>query len=125
MSEVSVLLNKRKPNGYFFFTDKETGKTAEYYSAQCKHCGVHWQVVPGSGRIRGWCPLCQGITCGQEGCVRECVPAEARVEIWEGKRSTIMKYLNTHFVQEYLDEQKFFKKFMEKYSNNGGIFLKK
>lgn len=53
---------------------------------QCKHCQKHWQVVPGSGRQRGWCRYCDGPTCGAERCC-DCQPFEVQMEIMEGRLS--------------------------------------
>lgn len=54
---------------------------------QCRHCGRHWKVQPGSGTTRGWCQRCSGPLCGQWDCVTECVPQEARLEYAEGTRT--------------------------------------
>lgn len=40
---------------------------------QCVHCQFVWRVRPGSGRRRGFCTRCQGVTCGKPACM-ECVP---------------------------------------------------
>lgn len=99
MNDVNIFGNNRKPNGTFIFTD-DLGNTSEYHSAQCKHCGVHWQVIPGSGRQRGWCTKCVGVLCGSKRCM-ECVPQEAQLEIMEGNKKTFMKYKNTDLIQKY------------------------
>ncbi len=51
-------------------------------TCQCVHCGAHFQMVRGSGRIRGFCPGCNGITCGAPKC-NPCVPFERALEIRE------------------------------------------
>lgn len=56
--------------------------TTEHDSLQCRHCGGHFLVVPGSGKRRGWCLMCSGPTCGKEGCV-QCMPFEKRLEAFE------------------------------------------
>lgn len=63
-----------KPHGYAVFYDPELG-TKELDTLQCVHCGCHFAVLPGSGRQRGWCLLCQGPTC-DPACSKECVPYE-------------------------------------------------
>jgi hypothetical protein len=35
---------------------------------QCIHCGMHWVVVHGSGKVRGYCLICREVTCGAEAC---------------------------------------------------------
>ena len=59
---------------------------------QCCHCGGHFQVVKGSGRERGFCLKCGSVTCGSPEC-DYCIPAEARLEIMEGNRRTIERYI--------------------------------
>jgi len=51
-------------------------------TAQCVHCNGHFQIVRGSGRVRGFCTKCMGPTCGSREC-DECVPFEKRLEIME------------------------------------------
>lgn len=36
--------------------------------AYCVHCGYHFVYTPGSGKIRGYCALCNGLTCGHRWC---------------------------------------------------------
>jgi hypothetical protein len=79
-------------NGQFFVQD--VNGTKQFNSVQCKHCGMHWQTVPGSGRIRGYCTNCHGLVCGSSACVHECVPFEAQLEIQEGNKKTIDRYRN-------------------------------
>lgn len=51
---------------------------SETPTLQCVHCGGHFTLQPGSGRIRGYCPRCRGPICGP-GCA-ECVPVEQLLE---------------------------------------------
>lgn len=44
----------------------------------CVHCGMHFPVRPGSGKVRGFCTRCMGPVCGP-GCA-ECVPIERRLD---------------------------------------------
>lgn len=46
----------------------------EVATAQCCHCGGHFPIRPGSGRLRGYCTNCAGPVCGP-GCA-ECVPTD-------------------------------------------------
>lgn len=68
-----------KPKGHTS-TVYHDGSTAERDTLCCCHCGAHWEVVPGSGRTRGWCMKCMGVTCGREQCERVCCPEPMRVE---------------------------------------------
>lgn len=45
----------------------------------CAHCGGHFVMVRGSGKIRGWCTRCRAMTCGAPAC-DVCVPYEQRLE---------------------------------------------
>lgn len=46
---------------------------------QCCHCNMHWEVVKGSGRRRGYCMSCGRPTCGKPSC-DPCVPFEKKLE---------------------------------------------
>jgi hypothetical protein len=52
---------------------------------QCVHCGAHWQIRPGSGKIRGFCSRCNGPVCGPK--CAECVPAELQLDNMEKGRA--------------------------------------
>lgn len=121
--EVVPFSKYRKSSGTFIYYDPEFGEK-QYDTARCRHCGFRWQVEPGSGKKRGWCFRCKGILCGKEWCLKECVPEEARLDIESGDRATIMKYIDTHFVQEYLHKKDQARNFMERYKPAGGIYLK-
>lgn len=73
-----------KPHGYIAITTIE-GHLREADTLQCVHCGMHWMVVKGSGRRRGFCTRCAGPTCGQHAC-DECVPMEQQLENIEAGR---------------------------------------
>lgn len=64
----------RQPSGHIIVNGQQAGDTR-----QCVHCGGHFLMLRGSGRRRGFCTLCHGITCGSPGC-EACVPAEKRLE---------------------------------------------
>ena len=70
----------RKPAGAIIIDGQQVADTA-----QCAHCGGHFVMVRGSGRVRGFCTLCHGITCGQEGC-HACLPMEQRLDLMEARR---------------------------------------
>lgn len=35
---------------------------------RCAHCHISWRPTPGSGRLRGWCLVCNGALCGARSC---------------------------------------------------------
>ena len=49
---------------------------------QCCHCGMHFVMVKGSGKLRGWCTKCHHVTCGAIGCCK-CVPFEEKLDLME------------------------------------------
>jgi hypothetical protein len=63
----------RNPHGLVYLDGQEVGETL-----QCCHCGRHFVVRRGSGRIRGWCAIEGKPTCGRPECV-PCVPLEKRM----------------------------------------------
>lgn len=62
------------------------GSTQVASTRQCGHCAKHFQIIPGSGRERGFCLKCSRITCGSRTCLA-CIPIEARLEHYEGKKT--------------------------------------
>lgn len=83
-----------KSSGAIIADGKEVG-----YTLQCVHCGQHWQVIPGSGRKRGWCFYCNGPTCGLPNC-RYHVPYEVLLEYIEAtnqKNVAKMKRIQTQY----------------------------
>ena len=68
----------RKPDGYTRTTGPH-GEVVDADTLQCKHCNGHFEVVAGSGRLRGFCRRCMGYTCGRPECMI-CLPAEQRLE---------------------------------------------
>ena len=52
-------------------------------TVQCVHCGTHWVPQRGSGRLRGFCLRCGGVTCGAASC-DACVPFEQRLDRRDG-----------------------------------------
>ena len=77
---VSVL----RPNGTLHVFDCD-GPEQVFDTVQCVHCGRHWVWKHGSGKRRGWCTKCNGITCGHPGC-DACVPIEQRLSNREAGR---------------------------------------
>ena len=60
--------------------------TVERDTYLCCHCQRMVIVVPGSGKRRGWCFMCNKNTCGGKACSAKCIPFEARLEAEEGRR---------------------------------------
>lgn len=58
---------------------------------QCAHCGNHWVLVKGSGRVRGYCMDCSGPTCGSRACTRP-VPHVSWLKKLELHRSNPQRY---------------------------------
>ena len=76
----------RGPAGHFLIVRPgDTNREGE--TLQCVHCGKHWIREPGSGRRRGFCLKCHGVTCGGQECVAVCLPFEARIDLEEGSQS--------------------------------------
>jgi hypothetical protein len=74
-----------KEAGIILVDDKVVATTR-----QCCHCGNHFIMVKGSGRLRGWCMKCHGITCGNIECC-PCIPFEKKLEEVEaGKRTHLI-----------------------------------
>ncbi len=73
-----------KEAGYIQITGLD-GNVTERHTLQCVHCGMHWVPEPGSGRVRGFCLRCHGVTCGKPVC-DVCLPYEARIELMEGTK---------------------------------------
>jgi len=57
---------------------------------RCVHCGHVWIPVVGSGRKRGYCLKCNGVTCGGNEC-EACYPFEKRLEDYEKGKLKILK----------------------------------
>jgi hypothetical protein len=70
------------PDGYAIIVAPDA-PTVERDTLQCVHCGKHWFVVKGSGRMRGFCMKCNGVHCGGQHCW-ECRPWAKVVN--EGRR---------------------------------------
>ena len=72
-----------RPAGYAQTVDPDA-RLVEEDTLQCVHCGMHWQVKPGSRNVRGFCGRCNGPICGAK-CL-ECVPIERGLENMEAGR---------------------------------------
>lgn len=70
----------RRAAGHLETTHLDDDKGDVFDTLQCAHCGAHWVPIPGSGRARGFCLSCDGVTCGQRPCETRCVPYEKMIE---------------------------------------------
>lgn len=66
-------LARRKPSGAILVDGQQVADTV-----QCVHCGGHFVMRKGSGRVRGWCATCTGMICGPR--CAQCVPLEQRLD---------------------------------------------
>lgn len=72
----------RRPSGEFIEQDESGKVLREGNTLTCCHCGYMWEVIPGSGRVRGWCRFCGQVTCGAAACL-PCMPYERKLEALE------------------------------------------
>lgn len=63
-----------RPGGTLIVDGMDTAQTQ-----MCCHCGTHWTLVKGSGKRRGWCLECSGLTCGKPSCT-SCYPYEKQID---------------------------------------------
>lgn len=86
----SCLRHTAPPNrhrgGVLISTPQGGGPAVARDTVACCHCGRHWVWEPGSGRVRGWCLRCAGLTCGSPRCCA-CVPVEQWLENVEAGRA--------------------------------------
>lgn len=68
--------------GVIISTPIDGGPPSHTDLVQCIHCQRVWLWQPGSGRKRGFCTNCNGITCGCKRC-DTCVHAEKQLELME------------------------------------------
>lgn len=81
--------------GGFFEVDPSAAGTAFTQvadTAQCKHCGKHWKIERGSGKQRGFCRNCMGVTCGAKRCTDTCEPVEKMLERMEAEFAIQVEY---------------------------------
>lgn len=50
---------------------------------QCVHCGHQWIPVKGSGKKRGFCLNCGGVTCGSHQCETKCESFEKKLDLYD------------------------------------------
>jgi hypothetical protein len=65
--------------GVLISTPDDGGRATQLDTVQCVHCSRVWAWVPGSGRRRGYCARCHGLTCGSDAC-DHCVPVQQLID---------------------------------------------
>lgn len=66
--------------GYLIVTG--ASGTTEFDTRACPHCGGHFAIISGSGRIRAFCQLCAAPICDKAQCL-EHSPFMKRIELIE------------------------------------------
>lgn len=67
-------------DGYILIVDEKGFR--EMDTKACPHCGGHFIVIPGSGKIRHFCQMCNAPTCDNAKCW-EHSPFQKRLELVE------------------------------------------
>lgn len=67
-------------DGYLILTDERGFR--EFDTRMCPHCGGFFIVIPGSGKPRHFCQLCNASTCDKPKCF-EHSPVMKRIELIE------------------------------------------
>ena len=83
MSEVCAPAGQR--SGIILSTEHGSDKSTTQDTVRCCHCGKQWVWMKGSGRRRGFCLRCNGVTCGGTQC-DGCVPLEQQLDNIESGR---------------------------------------
>jgi len=79
-----------KENGLITIYDPGADRPLqEIPTLQCVHCGGHFPVRPGSGKMRGYCTRCHGPVCSRA-CSGDCVPLAVQLENMEAGRPATM-----------------------------------
>ena len=84
------MVDRRRPaprgrrTGTIISTSIDSDRTIHQEFVSCCHCSRIWRWQRNSGRLRGWCGRCMGITCGP-GCPmgQSCIPREKVIEMLE------------------------------------------
>ena len=80
----------RDVRGTTILTPEPNTKEIHAETRQCVHCGMHFEIVPGSGTRRGYCMACGGVTCGQKiDCETRCQHFESKIEQMEREGRSI------------------------------------
>lgn len=87
-----VINNNRKISGEMTSTG-EFGDVQTNPTFQCCHCNVHFEVIKGSGKVRGFCRKCNQVTCGHFDC-NICIPFEVKMEYVESRERAEKEYVS-------------------------------
>ena len=72
--------SSRQAAGAALVTPEPGAREQDHHTLRCVHCGMHWSPSYGSGRDRGFCLRCAGVTCGKQRCETRCEPVERMIE---------------------------------------------
>jgi hypothetical protein len=98
---------KHSLSGLLISVPKDGGPTITQETVTCKHCSYTWVFKPGSGRRRGFCMRCNGITCGRPECnAHGCVPFEQQLENIEAGRPIGYRPITVRMEGAYLLKKK-------------------
>ena len=87
---MNIIQNRHgREHGLETVTDRSGKIISERVSTQCPHCGAHFFMQVGSGIQRGWCWLCNRVTCGSEQCSKQC-------RVWEQQMEEIERKATQH-----------------------------
>jgi hypothetical protein len=79
-------MRNNKENGLITILDPGADRPlVEEKTVQCMHCGRHFTMRRGSGKVRGFCMKCNGFFCGPQ--CEPCVPMEQQLENMEAGRA--------------------------------------
>ncbi len=79
-----------RPHGVILISDPDLPHEVQIDVMTCVHCQQAWIVRPGSGRVRGFCTRCHGVTCGSRACCECAGPMEKRVELYEAGKLGVL-----------------------------------
>ena len=84
----------RKPGGWSFITDGDTGKVSENETFSCRHCNRVVQVPPRAdpADVGGLCRVCNGLVCPECVAAGKCDPLEAKLERWANSYDALRSY---------------------------------
>jgi hypothetical protein len=72
-----------RPHATIIISDPDRPNEIHMDVLSCVHCQMCWVVQIGSGRQRGYCSRCAGVTCGSKACCNCDGPMERRLELYE------------------------------------------
>ena len=79
-----------RPHATIIINDPGCNQERHMDVLTCVHCQRAWIVQPGSGRMRGFCGKCNGVTCGSRKCCDCLGPIEKRIELYEAGKLLVI-----------------------------------